>query len=304
MTLSSILRAFILWLIASLPVHTLFPGIVRGQTDTKELVAKGQYIFAVAGGCACHTVPKETPHAGARAFPIPLGTVYSTNITQDKETGLGAWTDQQIIDAIIKGIRRDGSQILPVMPYEKYSGMAQEDLKALVAYLRTLKPVKKLTPELKTKAPFVRNLGTFVYLKLFGRFSSAPPQAPKAGVERGRYLVNHVALCGDCHTPRNVLGVPRQALYMAGAGKDIGPLGEAVPNITPDKDTGIGSWKREDIAEVLLSGTKPDLDNVQGLMYEVVQGTPHGYKDMKKEDALAIADYLQTIPAIANKITR
>ena len=304
MTFPPVLRALIVWLIASLPAPMLLPGIVRGQTDNKDLVAKGQYIFAVAGGCACHTIPKETPHAGARAFPIPLGTVYSTNITQDKETGLGAWTDQQIIDAIIKGIRRDGSRILPVMPYEKYSGMAQEDLKALVAYLRTLKPVKKPTPELKTRAPFVRSLGTFVYLKLFGRFSSSPAQAPKAGIERGRYLVDHVSLCGDCHTPRNFLGVPRQSLYLAGAGQNIGPLGEAVPNITPDKDTGIGSWKREDIAEVLVSGTKPDLDNVQGLMYEVVQGTPHGYKDMKKEDALAIADYLQTIPAIANKITK
>ena len=77
-----------------------------------------------------------------------------------------------------------------------------------------------------------------------------------------------------------------------------------MPNITPDKETGIGSWKREDIAELLLTGTKPDFDNVQGLMYEVIQGTPHGYKDMTKEDALAIADYLKSIPAIVNKIAK
>jgi mono/diheme cytochrome c family protein len=291
-------------LLSSLALSALDPSMLHAQADKKDAAARGQYIFAVAGGCACHTVPKETPHAGGRAFPIPLGTVYSTNITQDKETGLGAWTDQQIIDAIVKGIRRDGSRSLPVMPYEKYSGMAQEDLNALVAYLRTLKPVKKPTPELKTKAPFVRSLGTWAYLKTFGRFSSSPAQAPKAGIERGRYLVEHVSLCGDCHTPRNSIGVPKQSLYMAGAGQDIGPLGEAVPNITPDKETGIGSWKREEIAELLISGTKPDFDNVQGLMYEVIQGTPHGYKDMTKEDALAIADYLKSIPAIANKITK
>jgi hypothetical protein len=89
---------------------------------------------------------------------------------------------------------------------------------------------------------------------------------------------------------------------MAGVDQKNGPLGEAVPNITPDKETGIGDWKREDIAELLISGTKPDLDNVQGLMYEVIQGSPHGYKDMKKEDALAIADYLKTIAPIKNKI--
>lgn len=279
---------------------TLFAFTVRahGQTD-KDLIAKGQYIFAVAGGCACHTDPKGTPHAGGRPFPIPFGTVYSTNITQDKETGLGAWTDQQIHDAMVKGISRDGSRILPVMPFEAYSGMAQEDLKALIAYSRTLKPVKKATPPLKTWAPFARSLATPVYLRVFGRFSSSPPLAPKSGIERGRYLAEHVSLCGDCHTPRNSIGVPKSSLYLAGAGAKTGFLGEDVPNITPDKETGIGDWKREDIAELLLTGTKPDLDNVQGLMAEVVE---HGYKNMTKADALAIADYLKSVPAIKNKI--
>ena len=279
----------------------LVPAFANAQASA---VATGQYIFALAGGCACHTVPKGTPHAGARAFPIPFGTVYSTNITQDKETGLGAWTDQQIHDAMVKGLRQDGSRLLPVMPYEKYSGMAQEDLQSLIAYLRTLKPVKKVTPELKTWAPFARKLGTPIFLKIFGRFHSAPAQAPKTGIERGRYLVEHVSLCGDCHTPRNSIGVPKQSLYLAGASKKIGPLGEAVPNITPDKETGIGEWKRQDIAELLVAGTKPDLDNVQGLMYEVIQGTSHGFKDITKEDALAIADYLKSIPAIKNKVDK
>jgi mono/diheme cytochrome c family protein len=285
-----------------LGVCALFQSVARGQTVDNQQVAKGQYIFALAGGCACHTVPKGVQNAGARAFPIPFGTVYSTNITQDRETGLGAWTDQQIIDALIKGIRRDGSRILPVMPYEKYSGMAREDLNALVAYLKTLKAVRKATPELKTWVPFMRSLGTLAYLKLFGRFSSPPAQAPVNGIERGRYLVDHVALCGDCHTPRNSMGVPQQSLYLAGASEKIGPLGEAVPNITPDKDTGIGDWKREEIVELLITATKPDLDNVQGLMYEVIQGAPHGYKDMKKDDALAIAEYLKSLPPVKNKV--
>lgn len=276
--------------------------IVHAQSDGKDLVAKGQYIFALAGGCACHTVPKGTFNAGGRAFPIPLGTVYSTNITPDKETGLGSWTDQQIRDAIVKGVRRDGSNIIPVMPYEAYSGMAREDLNALIAYLKTLTPVKKATPELKSKAPLTRSLGIPLYLKVFGRFSNAPAQAPKGGIERGRYLVEHVSLCSDCHTPRNSIGVPNRSLYLAGASKKINPMGEDVPNITPDKETGIGDWKREEIAELLITGTKPDLDNVQGLMSEVIQGTPHGFKDMKREDALAVADYLKSIPPIKNKV--
>ena len=265
------------------------------QEHGSDLVQRGQYIFSLAGGCACHTVPKGTFNAGARAFPIPLGKVYSTNITQDKETGLGSWADQQIQDAIVKGIRRDGSNIIPVMPYEAYSGMAEEDLK-------TLKPVEKATPELESRAPLTRSLGIPTYLEIFGRFSNSPAQAPKSGIERGRYLVEHVSLCGDCHTPRNFIGVPNQTFYLAGARAKTSPLGEDIPNITPDKETGIGDWKREDIAELLLTGIKPDFDNVQGLMAEVIQGAPHGFKDMKREDALAIADYLKSIRPIKNKI--
>jgi mono/diheme cytochrome c family protein len=281
---------------------SLIASGAAAHAQANDLAAKGQYIFALAGGCACHTQPKGTPHAGARAFPIPFGTVYSTNITQDKETGLGAWTDQQIYDAMVKGIRRDGSRILPVMPYERYSGLAQDDMKALIAFLRTLKPVTKTTPALKSWAPFVRGIGMPLFLKFFGNFANSPAQAPQSRIERGRYLVDHVSLCGDCHTPRNSIGIPNRSRYLAGASKKIGPLGNAMPNITPDKETGIGEWKREDIVELLISGTKPDLDNVQGLMEEVIQGTPLGYKDMKKEDALAIADYLKSIPAIKNKI--
>jgi mono/diheme cytochrome c family protein len=269
------------------------------HAQANDLVAKGQYIFALAGGCACHSVPKETPHAGGRAFPIPFGTVYSTNITQDKETGLGGWSERQIQDSMVKGIRPNGGRLIPVMPYEAYSGMAVEDLKALVAYLRTLKPVRKVNLRPSAQVRFFRPLVTPTWLKLFGRFYDPPVRAPSSGIERGRYLVDHVTLCGDCHTPRNSMGVPNRSLYLAGASAKTGFMGEDVPNITPDKETGIGGWKREDIAEILLTGTKPDLDNVQGLMAEVIE---HGYKSMTKEDALAIADYLKSIPPIKNKI--
>ncbi len=302
MTIRGFLQPTVKCLVVIVLATVLWQTGARAQSGDKELATKGQYIFALAGGCACHTVPKGSLNTGGREFPIPSGAVYSTNITSDKETGLGAWTDQQIFDAITKGIGRNGSRILPVMPYEKYSGMATQDVRALIAYLRTLKPVKKATPPLKTWVPFLRSLGTFAYLKIFGRFTSPPPQAPTTGIERGRYLVDHVSICGDCHTPRNFLGVPKKSLYLAGAPEKIGPLGNAVPNITPDKETGIGDWTREDVVELLHTGTKPDLDNVQGLMYEVIQGAPYGYKDMKKEDAWAIADYLKTIPAIHNKI--
>jgi mono/diheme cytochrome c family protein len=271
----------------------------RSQENSADLVERGQYIFSSAGGCACHSPPKGTPYAGGREFPLPMAKVYSTNLTADKETGLGNWSDQQIRDAVTRGIRPDGERLLPVMPYEAYSGMAEEDLKALIAYLRTLKPVRKPTPQLKTWAPFYRPLTTFVWSKVFAKTFTAPAKAPQSGIERGRYLDEHVSLCGDCHTLRNFMGVPKRTLYLAGAKKGQGPLGVEVPNITPDKETGIGDWSRNDIATLLLTGATPDGDNVQGLMAEVIAA---GFKDMKKGDALAIADYLKTIRAVKNKI--
>ncbi len=272
----------------------------RAQSQAKEMVNRGQYIFAIAGGCACHTEPEETFNAGGREFPVPMGKVYSTNITYDKETGLGKWSDQEIYDSMVKGLRRNGEKLVPVMPYEAYSGMAVSDLKALIAYLRTLEPVSQKTPPAKFRLPFVRSLFIPLWLKFFGGFSTPPSTTPKSGIERGRYLADHVALCGDCHTPRNRLGVPIRDLYLAGW--QSGPLGEDVPNITPHKETGIKDWSRDEIVDLLIKGTKPDLDDVQGLMAEVVHGTTAGYKDMTREDALAIADYLKSIPAIRNEI--
>lgn len=293
---------FNLFLVSLSVIGLLAAAPAYSQVTDKDLVKRGRYIFSLAGGCACHTVPEQTPHVGARQFPIPMAKVYSTNLTADKVTGLGAWTDQQIRDAMVKGIRADGTKLLPVMPYEAYSGIAEEDLKALIAYLRTLEPVRKETPALKTWAPLYRPISTFVWFRLFSRFSDSPAKAPESGIERGRYLVDHVALCGDCHTPRNFLGVFKRDLYLAGAGADMGPMREEVPNITPDMETGIGKWSRGEIAELLITGFKPDLDNVQGLMSEVIEGALLGFKDMKREDALAIADYLKSIPPIVNKI--
>ncbi len=278
----------------------LGPQTAFAQQDHKDLVERGQYIFAVAGGCACHTIPKGIPNAGGRPFPIPFGTVYATNLTSDKQTGLGNWADKDIIKAITTGIRPDGERILPVMPHEAYSGIAEEDLKALIAYLRTLKPVRKETPRLKTWVPFYRSVLVPLWLKLFGRYSNPPAKAPSSGVERGRYLVEHVSLCGDCHTLRNFIGVPQRQFYLAGS--RIGMLGEESPNITPDIETGIGKWSREEIAYLTVTGFKPNLDNVQGLMEEVIEGVSVGYKHMTQQDALAIADYLKSIRPIVNKI--
>ena len=125
-------------------------------------------------------------------------------------------------------------------------------------------------------------------------------EAPKGGIPRGQYLTDHVSLCGDCHTPRNFLGVLKRELYLAGSRTAL--LGEESPNITPDNETGLGKWSREEIAHLTLTGFKPNLDNVQGLMEEVIEGVSVGYKNMTRQDALAVADYLKSIRPIVNKV--
>ncbi|MBI2999290.1 MAG: cytochrome c, partial [Deltaproteobacteria bacterium] len=138
-------RVFCSIFAASALMAVLAVGDAHAQAAKDMMIERGRYVFAIAGGCGCHTIPDGTPHAGGRAFPIPLGTVYATNITPDKETGLGSWSDKEILNAMTRGIRPNGERLLPVMPYEAYSGMAEEDLKALIAHLRTLEPVRKET---------------------------------------------------------------------------------------------------------------------------------------------------------------
>ena len=120
------------------------PRAVSAQTSpSADLVARGKYVFGATGGCGCHTEKDRTVNSGGRKYDGPFGTVYSSNITPDKQTGLGGWTDEQIITAIRLGRRPDGERLIPVHPYPVFNGMAAEDLRALVAFLRTIPPVNR-----------------------------------------------------------------------------------------------------------------------------------------------------------------
>jgi mono/diheme cytochrome c family protein len=133
---------------------------------------------------------------------------------------------------------------------------------------------------------------------------TAPVESPASGVERGRYLTDHVAICGDCHTPRTRLGAPIAAHYLAGT--PDGPDGKPVPNITPDDETGIGKWDADDVTSALSDGMLPNFDNVQGLMAEVVDGVGGGpgYGDAPPDELRAIAAYLKTIAPIRHQVRR
>jgi len=265
------------------------PAWAGQAMPAKDLIAKGKYVFATAGGCACHTPPGSPGlNSGGQKFAGPFGVVYSWNITPDRETGIGRWTDAQMVNAIRRGERPDGTRLFPIHPYEYMAHMADDEAYALVAYLKRVKPVKHTVPprELKGPAPAIP-------------VPEAPKVAPKEGLARGEYLAKGPSHCGDCHTPRGPNGAPDMSKFLAGG---PGPEGSTPSNITPHPITGIGRWTEEQIARLIRAGERPNAGPVGSLMHVVIQGTSVGYKDMTAADALAIAQYLKTVPAIDNKV--
>ena len=278
------------------------PGPADAQS--REQIARGKYIFGAAAGCGCHTEPEKAAtllNAGGRKYDGPFGTVYATNITPDAETGIGKWTDDQIITAIRSGRRPNGERLIPVHPYPTFNGIAEEDLRALVAYLRSVPPVRRANTPKKITVPMFETVFLPAWLATFAPRETPPPTAPASGLARGEYLVRAVGHCGECHTPRGMTQALDNSRFLAGNPKGKGPEGSEVPNITPDKDTGL-KWTEEQIVTYLATGNLPNGDVAGGLMGEVIQGSSAGYKDMTKADLTAIARYLKSIPAIKNKI--
>ena len=276
------------------------PASAQGTPASAAEVARGKYIFGATGGCGCHTVPKGPINAGGRRYDGPFGTVFATNITPDRQTGIGTWTDEQIITAIRLGRRPNGERLLPVHPFTVFNGMAEEDLKAVVAFLRTTPPVNRANQPKKITMPLFESVFLPTWLAAFAPKETPPPKAPTSGIVRGEYLVRAVGHCGECHSPRTMTMATDNSRFLAGNPK--GPEDSAMPNITPDPDTGIGKWSVEEIADYLGSGNKPDGDVAGGLMAEVIDGTFSGYKDLTNADRVAIAQYLKSIPPIRNKI--
>lgn len=262
--------------------------------------AKGKYIMAINGGCGCHGPdhagfkPGVPPNQSGSIFQGPFGTVTAKNITQDKNTGEGSWTDAQVINAIRNGVDNEGKQLFPIMPYNSFHFMSDADVNDLVAYLRTLPPVSNNVPENKLNGP----------VPAPPSLPPSPPVAPAGGVARGAYLVNAIAICGDCHTPMLPNGSPDMSKMLAGGKVQTGPTTfEVAPNLTPDKVTGIGNWTDAQILAVLKTGTKPTGTMVKGLMLDQVMGTPlpgGGYNQLTDTDAQAIVAFLRTIHPVSN----
>ncbi len=264
-----------------------------------DILRRGEYNVRAAGCISCHTDKKGKgePFAGGRALKTPVGTFFSPNITSDKETGIGTWSDEDFLRALRKGVRPDGSHYFPIFPYTSYTLMREQDALAIKAYLFSLPPVTRRNRDHDVSRPFGwRWPMRFWQLLFFDEGEFVADDNQDDDWNRGAYLVTALAHCGECHTPRNIAGAVDRDLWMAGT--EDGPEGDAAPNITPALATGIG-WSVDQLTFFLKTGTKPDWETADGVMGEAVAD---GYKYLTDEDIRAIARYINTLPAIENHI--
>jgi mono/diheme cytochrome c family protein len=285
-TIRRVLAAVLAWIVCAAPLAA------------QDAVQRGEYLTRAAGCVSCHTTPGGTVFAGGRALATPFGTFYSPNITPDADTGIGGWTDAQFKAALRQGVRPDGANYFPVFPYTSFTNISDEDALAIKAYLFSLPPARSANRAHDVWFPFSWRFLQLGWKTLY--FSAGPfrPDASRDGTyNRGAYLVTALAHCGECHTPRNMFGAVDASMALAGT-RD-GPDGQPVPNITPDRATGIGQWDAQDIGEVLRTGRTPEESTVKGAMREAVQD---GLKFLTDADREAIAAYLLAQKPIAHKV--
>src|SRR5262245_8649402 len=256
-------------------------------------LANGETMFNVGGCASCHAIPKQKDErrlGGGLALATPFGTFKVPNISPDPKSGIGAWPEEAFVNAMLRGIGRNGEHLYPAFPYTSYQRMALDDVRDLYAFLKTLPTEARPSEPHQLPFPFSvrRGLGLWKMLHLDGA-PFAPDPAKSAEINRGAYLVEGPGHCAECHSPRNALGGIVAGRRFAG-----GPDAEGkgwVPNITPHPD-GLASWSAADIAYLLKAGLMPDGDSVGASMADVVRNTAR----LSDADRAAMAAYLKTLP--------
>jgi mono/diheme cytochrome c family protein len=261
-------------------------------------LSKGEYLARAADCVACHVVPGGKPYAGGLEFKLPFGSLYSPNITPDEETGIGKWTDDEFVDALQKGVGKEGKHYYPAFPYTSYTLMSREDILAIKGYLFSLEPVKQLPPENTLPFPFNQRWAMMFWNVVFAsneRF--VPNDRQSAEWNRGAYLVQGPGHCGECHTPRNVFQAMNTGQSLAGA--ELGNW--QAYNISSDFEHGIGAWPEEAIVSYLSKGVAPGFGTAGGPMEDAVENS---LRYLQPADLKAIAVYLKSTPARTDGIAR
>jgi mono/diheme cytochrome c family protein len=268
------------------------PTGVPADLKSTNVVERGEYLTHAADCVVCHTAKDGVPFAGGRAFVLPFGTIYSTNITPDLDTGIGGYSDTNFLDAVHKGIGRGGAKLYPAMPYASYTYMSDADALAIKAYLFTLKPIHAPAPNNTLIFPFNQRGLMSLWSVLFN-----PDQRYKPNVERsaewnrGAYLVEAMEHCGECHTPRNLLFALNNRQKFAGAVQ----AGWRAYNITPDRSSGVGSWSDAELIHYLSIGHADGRGSASGPMGEAVDAS---LRHLTPTDIAAMVAYLRSVAGV------
>jgi mono/diheme cytochrome c family protein len=269
------------------------PSGVPAELKSASLIERGEYLTHAADCVVCHTAKDGVPFAGGRAFVLPFGTLYSTNITPDVETGIGSYTDANFLDALHKGIGRGNAKLYPAMPDASYTYMSDADALAIMAYLFSLKPVHAPAPKNSLVFPFNQRALMGLWWAFFNPDKRYQPNLERSPEwNRGAYLAEAMAHCGECHTPRNLAFALNNRKKFAGAVQ----AGWDAYNITADPKSGVGEWSEEDLVHY-LSGGHADRGTATGPMGEAVDAS---LSHLKSGDISALVTYLRTVPAVAS----
>jgi mono/diheme cytochrome c family protein len=271
------------------------PTGVPAELATADIVKRGEYLALAADCAACHTAEDGQRFAGGRGFPLPYGTLYAPNITPDSETGIGKWNDAEFLRAVHKGIARDGSRLYPAFPYPSYTYLTDEDVLAIKAYLFSLAPVRAPSPENTLRFPYNQRWLMIFWSLIFNAEKRFEPHVDKSAQwNRGAYLAEALAHCGECHTPRSLLQGLNNRRKFAGTAVS----GWRAYNITADKASGIGSWSDEEVADYLSMGHAAGRGAASGPMGEAVDLS---LRHLTRSDIDAIVAYVRSVPGIAGK---
>jgi mono/diheme cytochrome c family protein len=276
-------------------MHAEDKGASSGPATT-ALIARGEYLTRAADCGGCHSAPNRKPFTGGLPFKLPFGTIYSTNITTDRETGIGGWSDDDFVRALHRGIAPGGRHLYPAFPYTSYTGMSREDALAIRAYLNSLPPQHVVNTDNSFSFPFNQRWGMAFWNLLFlkdRRFTADPTQS--AAVNRGAYLATALGHCADCHTPRNLAyGLKKSREF---AGEVL--RGWHAYNITSDSRFGVGAWSDTQLASYLSSAHAEGHGSAAGPMAEAVENS---LQYLTPQDVGALVAYLHTISARASRV--
>lgn len=268
------------------------PTGVPAELANASLIERGQYLARAADCVACHTSEGGQPFVGGRPFVLPFGTLYSTNITPDRKTGIGDYSDADWLRALHQGVGRDGTRFYPAMPYAAYTYMTNDDALAIKAYLFSLPAVEAPRRANTLAFPFNQRWLMAFWSGMFNPDKRFEPHTERSAEwNRGAYLAEAMAHCGDCHTPRTLAFSLDNRQKFAGARQ----AGWMAYNISSDKSTGIGEWQAKEIAQYLGSGHAPGRGTADGPMGEAVENS---LKYLTPSDISAIAAYVATVPAV------